>query len=125
MSGWEPRQVVTVAERDDEGRPTVFHIDQEPEWDDEQIDLVLAAQDLAGSVGPHGIPMSEATSALADPSDRSRGWRYIVPPPRIDHAQRALNLAQRERAEAYPEEDTDSLLWTVQREDIDPAHPNR
>lgn len=115
MTGWEPVQRVTVVDRDAEGRPSSFHVEREPEWDEEQIALLLAAGDLAAEVGPHGIPMSEATSPLADPNDRWRGYHYEARPPRIDHAQRELNRAQDERRAAYPDEDSGSLLWSLTR----------
>jgi hypothetical protein len=58
--------------------------------------------------------MSEATSPLADPNDRWRGYHYETRV-RLDHAQRALNLAQEERRKAYPDEDAGSLLWSLHR----------
>lgn len=108
-------RTVTVLERDDSGAPSRFRVDTEPEWDDEQVALLLAAQAKVSEVGPHGIPMDEATSPLADPNDRTRGYHFEVPAPRIDHAQRALNVAQAQRSAEYPEEDTGSLLWRVER----------
>jgi hypothetical protein len=118
MSGWEPMRRITIVERDGEGRPSVLQVEQEPEWDEEQVALLLAAEEQLAEIGPHGVPMSEATSRLADPNNRFTGWHYEIPPPRIDHAQRALNLAQDERAKAYPDEDSGSLLWrTVRVED--------
>jgi hypothetical protein len=68
----------------------------------------------APDIGPHGISMGDATSALADPNDRFRGWHY-VPHVKVDHAQRALNIAQSDRAASFPEEDAGSLLWSLER----------
>lgn len=120
MSGWEPVQQITIVERDARGRPSVFTVEQEPEWDEEQTALLLAAEQLAGEVGPHGVPMSDATSPLADPNDRFRGWHYVARV-RVDHAQRALNTAQDERRRAYPDEDAGSLLWTLDRVEDGPT----
>jgi hypothetical protein len=58
--------------------------------------------------------MSEALSAYADPALRRKGYHY-EPRVRIDHAQRALNTAQRDRREAFPDEDADSLRWHLLR----------
>lgn len=115
LTGWEPATVVRVLEHDEEGRPAAYRIEREPEWDEEQVDLLLAADELAGEVGAHGIPMDEATSPFADPNDPFHGWHYEAALPRIDHAQRALNTAMDQRREAYPEEDAGSLLWRLNR----------
>lgn len=124
MTGWEPRERITVAARDEEGRPTVFHVEREPEWDEEQATLFLAVDDTEEEIGPHGIPMTEATSALADPNDRFRGWHYETRV-RVDHAQRALNTAQDQRRTAYPDEDAGSLLWSLTRVEDGPADPGQ
>lgn len=108
-----------MLERDDEGRPTRMHVDTEVEWDQEQLDLVLALDGIDPEIGPHGVPMDEATSPLADPNDRRRGWHYVTHV-RVDHAQRALNIARDERAKAWPDEDAGSLLWSLERVDDGP-----
>jgi hypothetical protein len=123
LTGWEPTERITVTARDSRGRPSVFHVEREPEWDDEQVALLLALDETEEEIGPHGIPMAEATSPLADPSNRFVGWHYEVPPPKIDHAQRALNVEQDRRREAYPEEDAASLLWTLTRVEDGPQTP--
>lgn len=105
---------MTVLERDSRGRPNRFHVEQEVEWDQEQLDLVTALDGIDPEIGPHGIPMHEATSPLADPNDRFRGWHYVAHV-RVDHAQRALNMAQDERRKTWPDEDAGSLLWHLER----------
>lgn len=82
----------------------------------------LAEEQAADERGPHGIPMREATSPLADPNDRLHGWHYETRV-RIDHAQRALNLAQEERRKKYPDEDHGSLLWSLVR--VEDGPPER
>jgi phage baseplate assembly protein gpV len=94
-------------------------VEQEAEWDDEQIALLIAAQELRADIGSHGVPMSEATSPLADPNDRFHGYSYSTRV-KVDWAQRALNEAKANRAALYPDEDADSLLWTVVRDEAQP-----
>jgi hypothetical protein len=134
LTGWEPTETVRAVYEDTDptdpagsGRLLAgFEVIREPEWDDEQVALFLALDETEEETGSHGIPMTEATSALADPTNRYVGYHYDVPPPRIDHAQRALNLAQSQRREAYPEEDAGSLLWTLTRvEDGPPTTPEQ
>jgi hypothetical protein len=91
-----------------------FHVEHEPEWDDDQAALLIAARAQLEDVGPHGIPMSEATDPLADPNDRLHGWHYEARF-RVDHAQRALSQALAERAKTYPDEDQSALLVTLER----------
>lgn len=48
----------------------------EPEWDEEQLDLVLAEQRVRNLTGPNGEWMPEATSDDADPNNYDSGYRY-------------------------------------------------
>lgn len=102
----------------------MFHVEQEGEWDAEQVALLLAAEEVRrdDEVGPHGIRMSEATSPLADPSRRFEGWHYEARV-RIDHAQRELNQKRKARADAYPDEDAGSLIWSLTRVEDGPPPP--
>lgn len=111
---------MTVLNRDEAGRPARYRVETEPEWDEEQLDLLLALDGLDAPVGPHGIPMDEATSPLADANDRHRGYHYETRV-KVDHAQRALNTAQDQRRAAYPDEDAGSLLWTLVRVEDGPT----
>lgn len=73
-------------------------------------------------IGPHGRPMAEAQSPDADPADRRYGYHYDTRV-RVDHAQRKLNADRNKRAKDYPDEDGDSLVWTVVRVDDGPPRP--
>lgn len=107
MAGWEPE---TSLRPDGEGG---WLLEREPEWTDDDLALLIAAREQAAGIGSHGVPMEEATSPLADPA-RREGYHYETRA-KIDWAQRALNIAQKERAEAFPDEDAGSVLWTVVR----------
>lgn len=106
-------------ERDDDGHAVAFHVEREPEWDDQQIALLLALrekqtrEEIDGERGGHGVLMSEATSRWADPNN-PYGWHYEARV-RIDHAARAIATAQKERREKFPDEDTSSLIWLAVR----------
>jgi hypothetical protein len=112
--------VVTVLDRDSRGRPTRYRVQQEAEWDEEQVNLFLALAETQEEIGPHGIPMRDAVSPLADANDRFRGWHYVARV-RVDHAQKALNTAQDERRKTYPDEDAGSLLWSLDRAEDGPT----
>lgn len=48
---------------------------REAEWSQEDV-TALAAVVEKGRVGPHGQPMSEATSVLANPQNPEQEWDY-------------------------------------------------
>ncbi|GAA4762653.1 hypothetical protein [Microbacterium gilvum] len=60
--------------------------------------------------GSHGHPLTLAT----DPTTRGR---WVVPAPTEDYAQTALNRAQKDYREKYPDFDMDSYLWSVELPD--------
>jgi hypothetical protein len=132
LAGWEPTQTVRILREDlpsGRTRITGYEIEQEPEWSDEDLAILLALLELraeeeqsAPVYGPHGRPMNEATSPDADENDRRYGWHYDVRV-RVDHAQKKLNRTKRERAEAFPDEDADSLQFTLVRVDDGPPRP--
>jgi hypothetical protein len=64
----------------------------EPEWDEDQLDLVMAEQMVRNLTGPNGEWMPEATSDDADPMSYS-GMRYIANGP-------FTNWAEKERLDA-------------------------
>jgi hypothetical protein len=49
---------------------------REPEWDEEQLDLIMAEQFITRMTGPNGEWMPEATAEAADPNAYS-GYRYV------------------------------------------------
>jgi hypothetical protein len=108
LAGWEP---LTFAHQDGDR----WVIEREAEWDDEQVMLLLAARELQADVGPHGHPLSEAMSPLADPNRRNEGWRYEVPPPSVDYAAKALADAQDAYSQQYPDANQNGLLWGVRK----------
>ncbi|WP_347975657.1 hypothetical protein [Microbacterium sp. ProA8] len=64
----------------------------EPEWDEDQLDLVIAEQMVRNLTGPNGEWMPEATSDAADPMKYS-GMRYVANGP-------FTNWAEKERLDA-------------------------
>lgn len=88
-------------------------VTRDSEWDDEQIALLIAARGLKHETGPHGHPMDEALSPLADPNRRlPGGWHYEAHR-RIDRAQQAVAAAQADLAKRYPDADFSADIWTV------------
>lgn len=57
---------------------------REAEFDREQYLLLVASDELESDVGPHGHPMTEATSGEADPNNPDGAWFYRAGVPRPD-----------------------------------------
>ena len=94
MWGWEPREFTEHHYRD--GVLIGSTTTREPEFDTEQVALLLAHARAEADIGSHGQPMSEATSPDADRS-RPGGWHYTGnKAPLMDFA--AQSLAQRQEA---------------------------
>lgn len=120
LLGWEPRHI-TEHVYDDAGRlvETVTHL--EPEFDMEQVALLLAhMRHEKEPRGPHGLLLSEVTDPLADPANPD-GWDYEVTGPRTDFAQRKLSAKKKAYYDKYPDAPKDAHLWSVRR--IDPPPP--
>ena len=88
MQGWEPKRFTEYV-YDGSGRLVRSVETVEPEWDDEQLALVIAHLELENDVGPHGQPMSEATDPLANPKNRDGRWWYRASGPVTDFAEKA------------------------------------
>jgi hypothetical protein len=115
LAGWEP---ATYARPDGDG--WVFHV--EPEWDPQQVALLLAAQELQADIGPHGHPLAETMSPLADPNRRAEGYHYEVPPPAVDYAARAIADAQDAYTQQYPDANMNGFMWGAKKVPDGPAH---
>lgn len=91
---------------------------REPEFDDEQRDLLLASALFEASIGPTGHLKSETTSFDADPTNPQRTHWYTASGPHWDWAEKArLDDIDRYRAE-FPKEDPPNLngaYWVVEK----------
>lgn len=98
---------------------------REPEWNDEQRQLVIEYLRWQRRIGPHGHPMDEATSPLADPANREAEWRYYADPlPIVDHAARARGLVEEAYRRNLREGDSMAgLIFTVEKVPVDPTRP--
>lgn len=64
-----------VSETDENGR-TVQRVHRESEFDQEQYDMLAALEEYEAGLGPHGLPLEETTSPLADPDNPDGKWFY-------------------------------------------------
>jgi hypothetical protein len=69
LNGWEPSTTYTHV-HNSEGRLVSTIVTREPEYSIDDVALLAAQAELEADIGPHGQPMSEATSGFADPNLR-------------------------------------------------------
>lgn len=101
LAGWEPTETTEYFYDGDRLMGSVTT--REPEWDMEQVDLLLAAQAFRADRGSHGHSLSKSTSAAADPTNYSSALRYVGHGPFWDWAKKAeMDKADAYRAE-FPE----------------------
>jgi len=93
----------------------------EPEWDAEQLNLLLAYEELLRSRGSHGFPMDVAT-------DAKNQFRFVATKvPTVDWAARALDSAQTayyetaDKAAGKPVSRA-GHLWNVHLKEPDPLN---
>ena len=123
MSGWEPREFATYT-FDDAGNRVGETWVREQEFDAHDVRLMVAHLRREADIGSHGQPMSEATSADANPATHG-GYRYEAnSAPRIDWAAKALAGAQETYYKANPNVSRDGHLWWVQKRSADEEETN-
>lgn len=110
---------VTEYVYDDTGRVSRTVTTREAEWDEEQVDLLLAVQQLTADLGPHGQPMSEATDPQGATNVKAKGpggYHYKARVIATDYAAAALREAQEleyKDDSAAARRDTD--IWVVEK----------
>lgn len=118
LDGWEPAEVTDYEYDGDRLVRAVTR--RESEFDDRQVAILLAAVELGKDVGPHGIPITEATDPQnslqlkrKDPS-RPRG-HYRAVGPVTDYAEEALQMAKADHYRDKPDDyDRSADLWSVE-----------
>lgn len=115
MSGWEPAEV-TRYEYDADGRIVSSVTEREPEWCRADVEALIAFLEM-GRVGPHGQPMSEATSPLADPSNPARQWGYRAEA-WTDFAAKVESEFRRDYKKRYGNDALDGIKIIVKKVDL-------
>ena len=85
---------------------------REREFTDDDLAALL---ERVPPVGKHGWPVDEAMSPDGDSSSWNAKYRWHVPPPSVDFAQKALDQAQEAYRKQYPDADLGALRWRVER----------
>jgi hypothetical protein len=83
-----------IPETTPDGR-TAFRIEHEPEFDQEQYDMLAALEEYEAGLNSLGLPMDETTSPLADPSNPA-GTHWYEPYVLRDWALDAIEQREQE-----------------------------
>lgn len=112
--GWEPRESTEYVYEGDRLIRSVTT--REPEWNEEQIDLLLAAAAFKADVGPHGQLMSEATSDDANPNNYDSPLRFVGKGPFVDWAEKAKADREAEyKAAAGKDANLNGMYFVVEK----------
>lgn len=87
-----------------------FHVEREPEFTREDVDLFEAARIAEESISPRGIPVEDEI----DPANQYR-FKVATPDglPVKNFAVAAQNAQRKAYEKAWPDADTGSLMWPV------------
>lgn len=112
MKGWTP-DVAYTHEYDDDGRLVRSIQHTEPEWDDEQVEMLTAYEAYRASIGPHGQPMQLALDPASDPTNYEGHHYFVGEEPVVDWAEKA-RLDKRESWEKeHPNANRHGLIFGV------------
>lgn len=108
--------------RDSSGQVVGEISSREPEFDSQQAALLLAHLKMKADMGPHGQPLSEATSPLANPSSWDAKWRYEPVGPYTDYAAKAQEDAKEAYRKRLPKDAPmpNGLRFGVRKVDLTP-----
>jgi hypothetical protein len=117
LGGWEPA-ITTVFTYDSDGRVASQVSTSEPEFDPEQVDLLLASHLYEKDFGRHGQLMAEAVSERAAATyygtDRIL---FAARGPFTDHAEKAyLDAVDAYRTAAGENGNMNGMFWTIERQ---------
>jgi hypothetical protein len=96
-------------------------VTREPEFDTDQLDLLLAVQEYSRDMGPHGQLRSESTNPSADPNDYTGRVRYVAEGPFTDWAEKAEQDAIERYRSSLPDDDKNGMhgkFWVVKKKTI-------
>jgi hypothetical protein len=91
-------------------------VEREPEFDEEQYQMLAALAEHEGSLNELGIPRDEAMSALADPNNPKGTHKYVAVGPARDWSLDALEQAQKDPQYAG-EHYSRARQWDIERVD--------
>lgn len=122
LNGWEPKQHISYVRTG--SRITDRVVTTEPEFDDEQRDLLLASAEYEASLNRNGFPWSEATNPAANPNEYAGGYHYVPDILQTDWSEKTrLDFIDAYRKEHGEKANMNGLIVGVRRVDDPPFNP--
>lgn len=91
----------------------------EPEWDDEQRDLVLAYAIVQANTGTQGEWLPDATSDGADPNNYDVPYRYVTKGPFTNWAEKdRLDAIDAFKKAAGENANLNGMYWAVEKREF-------
>ena len=113
-----PRERITPVYAED-GRVDHYLIEREPEWDADQVDVLLASRE-SEKVSSTGHPIDEATDPRANPARADGDYLYVPGKPIIDWSERARQQGIERYKADHPQADMRSVIIPVERRERRP-----
>lgn len=125
LNGWEPTETTDYTY---EGGVLVRSVTtREPEFDDEQLDLLLASVEFEASIGSNGFRRSDSMNPEADPTNYASPLRFSAAGPFWDYAEQARLDAIDAYKEQFSKDNPPNLngaYWVVEKHGDSAGDPN-
>ena len=112
LNGWEPTETTELVYED--GQLARLVTTREPEFDDEQRDLLLASVEFEASIGSNGFKRSDALNPEADLNNYASSLRFTAAGPFWDYAEQARLNAIDDYKTANPKANLNGAHWVVE-----------
>lgn len=118
FEGWEPRELTTVTQFDEQGRAVQWETSREPEWDDRERSLMLAYAFYVDTLCRKcSQPLVESMNEDNDPDNPQGSRKYVAQGPDECFCCKALVRADRTWSDAQQKNAKDGgedmSPWTV------------
>jgi hypothetical protein len=114
FEGWEPKQITTVVEWTEDGKPLKWVTETEREWTQDERDDVLALLDYEAHLCPNGHFLPESGAHEADPANPEGEFLYQTSFPVVCFACEAVERSLK-AAHKHPHLKDRNLLYATRR----------
>ncbi|NYJ19203.1 hypothetical protein [Glaciibacter psychrotolerans] len=95
----------------------------ESQFDDEQVDMLIASSELDSEYGVYGEELAVAMSDDANPNNYKSGKRYVPHGPKINWAAKAVGDLQEQFYKENPDGSRAGHVWSVELKEFAAGAP--